>query len=86
MPVISKFCGIVICMLFSRPMAAHFHAIYGEAELVVGLWPLKVLQGDAPPSVRQMVLDWATQHQQELLSDWHRCGFRLPLRPIEPLR
>jgi hypothetical protein len=83
MSVISKFCGVVICMLFSRAVAPQFHAIYGESELVVGLWPLKVLQGDAPPSVRRMVLNWATQHQHELLSAWNRCQFHLPLLRID---
>ena len=36
MPVISKFYGIVIRMLFIRPFVAHFHAFYGDCELVVG--------------------------------------------------
>src|SRR6266545_460828 len=35
MPVLSKFYGIVIRMVFVRSLAAHFHAIYGQCELIV---------------------------------------------------
>ena len=57
MPVLSKFYGIVIRMVFTRSFTAHFHAIYGQWELVVGISPLRVIQGDAPGRVRDMVLD-----------------------------
>ena len=30
MPVLSRFYGIVIRMLFLRPFAAHFHAVYED--------------------------------------------------------
>jgi hypothetical protein len=75
MPVIAKFYGIVIRMMFARTLEARFHAIYGDSELVVGLWPLQIIQGDAPRRVREMVLEWASKHQQELIAAWHRCGF-----------
>jgi len=73
MPVISKFCGIVIRMLFVRQLGARIHAFYGDCELVLSLWPLKIIQGDAPVHVRELVLNWAALHQRELLADWSRC-------------
>ena len=86
MPVISKFYGIVIRMLLARDLTAQFHAIYENTELVVSIWPLKIVQGDAPRRVREMVLEWAAAHQQELLSAWNRCRFgQQPMR-IEPLQ
>jgi uncharacterized protein DUF4160 len=85
MPVISKFYGIVIRMLCARPLDARFHAIYGESELVVSIWPLRIIQGDAPSRVRDMVLEWAAKHQQELIAAWQRCQHGVaPLR-IDPL-
>jgi len=86
MPVISKFYGIVIRMLFLRSFAAHFHAIYGNWELVVGIAPLRIIQGDAPGRVRAMVLEWALQHREELLQAWNRLGAAQQPRPIAPLR
>jgi hypothetical protein len=85
MPVLSKFYGIVIRMLFAYPSAAHFHAIANDSELVVGIRPLRIIQGNAPLRVRAMVLEWAEQHQDELLAAWNRCqGHQAPL-PIRPL-
>jgi len=86
MPVISKFYGIVIRMLFVRQFVAHFHAIYENCELIVGVAPLRIIQGDAPARVRAMVLEWASQHQEELLQAWHRLSAAQQPKPIEPLR
>jgi len=68
MPVLAKFCGIVIRMLIDRTFGTHYHAFYGDSELVIGLNPLRVIQGDAPPWVREWALDWVKQHHSELLS------------------
>lgn len=85
MPVISKFYGIVIRMLFLRPFAAHFHPFYNGSELVVGIAPLRILQGDAPQRACAMVLEWARLHEQELQEAWAQLGAaKLPL-PIAPL-
>ena len=86
MPVLSKFYGIVIRMVFIRPFAAHFHAIYGQWELIVGIAPLRIIQGEAPGRVRDMVLEWAAEHQRELIDDWNRCSVAIPPLPIRPLQ
>ena len=86
MPVISKFYGIVIRMLCIRSLGARFHAIYNDSELVVGIWPLTIIQGDAPGRVREMVLEWAAQHQQELLAAWNRGSFGQKPFAIAPLQ
>src|SRR5688572_28708247 len=70
MPVISKFYGIVIRMLFSRLLRARFHAIYEESEVVVQIQPLQIVWTGAPERVRQMVLEWAEEHKEELLDAW----------------
>jgi len=85
MKVLSKFYGIVVGMFVARPYIAHFHAIYGDSELVVGIGPVRVLQGDAPGRVRSMVLEWARQHEMELLEAWNRLGMAQRPSPIEPL-
>lgn len=67
MPVIAKFCGIVMRLLIDRTFGTHVHAFYGDFELVIGLNPLRVIQGDAPSWVREWALDWVGHHQHELL-------------------
>jgi len=86
MPVISKFYGIVIRMLFIRPFVAHFHAIYENTELVVAVSPVRIIQGDAPLRVRDMVIEWATQHQEELLAAWNRLSAAQRPGAIAPLQ
>ena len=85
MPVLSKFYGIVIRMLLAFPNEAHFHASYGNAELVVGIAPLRIIQGDAPFRVRALVLHWAARHQEDLLAAWCRCLAHQRPAPIQPL-
>ena len=85
MPVISKFYGIVIRMLCVRAFGARFYAFYGDSELVVNLWPVRIVAGDAPARVQRMVVEWARQHEQELLAAWHRCQIGMPPRPVAPL-
>jgi hypothetical protein len=85
MPVLSKFYGVVVRMLFAPVLGAHFHAIYGEYELVVAIEPLCIIQGDAPARIRTMVLEWAAQHQEELLRAWRRCQVGLRPQAIAPL-
>ena len=72
-------------MLFAPLLGAHFHAIYGEHELLVSIQPLAVIQGDAPLRIREMVLEWAGRHQSELLTAWARCGSGLRPGAIAPL-
>lgn len=85
MPVLSKFYGIVIRMVFSRALGAHFHALYGDREVVVGLHPLRIIQGDAPARVSDLVLEWAALHHRELMQAWQRLGHAQPPVAIAPL-
>lgn len=86
MPTISKFYGIVIRMMRLRDFGARFHAIYENSELVVNLWPLRIVAGEAPTRVKEMVLEWAAQHQQELLMAWNKLQVGEQPAAIEPLR
>ena len=68
MPVLAKANGIVMRMLIDRTFGTHFQAFYGDSELVIGLNPLRVIQGEAPPWVREWALDWVGRYQSRSLS------------------
>ncbi len=68
MPVLAKCDGIVIRMLIDRTFGTHIHAFYGDSELVIGLNPVHVIQGEVPPWVREWTLDWVKLHQREVLA------------------
>lgn len=85
MPSISQFYGILIRMFYNDHAPPHFHAVYGEYELIVGIAPITIIQGKAPNRVRSMVLEWTALHQQELLENWKYCQDSQSPLPIEPL-
>ena len=85
MPVISQFYGILIRMFYNDHVPPHFHAVYGEYELIVGISPITILQGKAPNRVRSMILEWTALHQEELSENWNRCRQGEQPSPIAPL-
>lgn len=85
MPPIAIFYGIMIKMFFDDHAPPHFHAEYGESELVVGIAPIKVLRGAAPQRMQSMVLEWAALHQEELFENWGQCKTLHAPKPIAPL-
>ena len=66
MPVLERFGGIVVRLIYDRTLGARLHAFYEGAELVVALQPLRVLQGEVPQWVREWVLRWAREHMSEV--------------------
>ena len=72
-------------MFFDDHAPPHFHAEYGEYELLITITPIKIIKGDAPKRVKSMVLEWTALHQEELLRDGDPCKNMLPPFAIEPL-
>ena len=58
MPTISRFYGISIRLFYNDHAPPHFHAVYGEHELIVAIAPTSILQGESPGRVRSLVLEW----------------------------
>jgi hypothetical protein len=56
LPTISVFYGIVIQMFWRDHNPPHFHALYGEYEVVFDVRDLRVLRGALPR--RAMALFW----------------------------
>jgi hypothetical protein len=72
-------------MLLVREFTAHFYAYYDNWELMIGVAPVRIIQGEAPARVRELVLDWATQHKYELLGAWNRLAQGRQPGAIQPL-
>jgi hypothetical protein len=86
MPEISRFFGIVIRMHFEDHPPPHFHAVYGEFEVEIAIQGLEVLEGRFPSRALGLTVEWAAEHEDELLLDWQLASTRQRLRSIEPLR
>lgn len=78
MPEISRFYGIVIKMFFKpkEHEPSHIHALYGET---IGIFDLKTMQmtkGDMPKKAQELVEEWLSEHQGELLQMWNEQHIR----------
>ena len=73
MPEIARFYGIVIKMFF-KPKEhdpSHIHAIYGEYVGVFDLNTMTMTEGDLPKKAQDLVLEWLSQYNNELLEMWN---------------
>ena len=84
MPEISRFLGIVIAMYYRDHEPAHFHAIYGDHEITVGIADGQVA-GTFPRRALRHVEEWRELHRDELLNLWTAARQRRPLERIDPL-
>lgn len=86
MPRISEFFGISIYMYWRDHAPPHFHAIYGGDEAEIAIDDLSVLAGRLPPRALGLVMEWASQHQDDLRRVWEQARNHEPLDKIEPLK
>ena len=70
MPELSRFFGIVITMYARDHPPPHFHARYGEHEVLVDVESLQVLRGSLPRRAQDMVDEWSALHRAELRAAW----------------
>ena len=85
MPEVCRFLGIVITSNYDEHNPPHFHARYGEYEGVFLIHELRMSEGNMPKKVKNLVLEWADDHRDELLEDWNLARDEQPLKKIEPL-
>ena len=85
MPEISRFYGIIVAMFFGDHHPPHFHARYGSEKVAIEIETLRILEGHLSPRALGLVIEWAAQHQKELLQNWDLAKNKQPLKKIEPL-
>ena len=85
MPTISFFYGIVIQMFWRDHGPPHFHALYGDDEVLIDLRNLRVMRGSLPRRAMALVLEWADENRVELMEDWNLSSQLQPPKPIKPL-
>lgn len=85
MPEISRFLGIVIAMYFNDHNPPLFHVRYEEFRAVIGIDPLELRDGNLPPRVLGLVMEWAEMHQAELMKNWTSLAAEGKFSRIAPL-
>ena len=84
MTTISTFYGILIQMFWGDHAPPHFHALYGEYE-VINIRTLEIVKGFMPRRALALILEWASLHREELMEDWKLCEMKQMPVKIEPL-
>lgn len=84
MPEISRFYGIIIRMYLidNEHPPRHIHVKYGDAEAVMELENLNIIDGFLPRKCRQLVREWAELHREELVEMWETQNFH-KIQPLE---
>ncbi len=85
MPEISRFLGIIILMHFREHNPPHFHVEYNEFEAALAIEPLALMEGKLPSRVLSLVIEWASDHQAELLDNWNLLRTTGNFHRIAPL-
>jgi Domain of unknown function (DUF4160) len=86
MPTISVFYGIVIQMFWHDHAPPHFHALYAEHEALIELRDFRDIRGALPERAMKLVLEWASEHRDELMENWNLCSQLKTPKAIEPLK
>ena len=85
MPEVSRFYGIVVKIFYDDHNTPHFHAEYGEHEVLINITTLAILDGSLPARAFGLVTEWASLHQRELRAAWEKARQLQPPGRIEPL-
>ena len=85
MPEISRFYGIIIKIYYDDHNPPHFHAEYGEYQALIRIEDFTLMKGDLPPRALGLVMEWTSQHKEELIQEWSLSGDDKPLFRIKPL-
>ena len=62
----------------------HFHARYGDMEVLVEIETGKV-KGEMSKRALNLIFEWMESHKQELMLDWEKARAKKSLDTIEPL-
>ena len=72
-------------MFYSDHQPPHFHAVYGEHEVLIEVETLALLRGSLPRRAQALVIEWAVLHRDELRENWQLAQAGQAPHAIEPL-
>jgi hypothetical protein len=85
MPELCRFLGIIIFMNFNDHNPPHFHAKYGDYEIIIEIGS-GIVEGKFPKRALNLVIEWYELHKDELLENWmlmNSTGDFYKIKPLE---
>jgi hypothetical protein len=86
MPRISEFFGIIVWMYYNDHQPPHFHAVYGDEEVLILIGSGDRFEGQISRRALRLVQEWEELYRAELFANWELARQQRPLNPIPPLR
>jgi len=86
MPEISRFYGIIICLVTGDHNPPHIHDDYSGDEAVFDILTGTMAAGKIPTRAKKMVQLWISMHHDELVADWNFAVKNQPIFKITPLK
>lgn len=86
MPLVSEFYGIKIYMYWEDHSPPHFHAEYGDNQVLIDIKDIVILRGLFPSKQLKIVLAWAELHRDELITNWESAKNHGTIEKIKPLQ
>ena len=77
--------GIIIRMYLQDHNPPHFHAFYNDSKALFSIDPLEMVEGNLPPRIHGVVIEWASMHKDELLDNWNKLQNEQKPKKIKPL-
>lgn len=81
---LSRFLGIIIFMNFNEHNPPHFHAKYGDFEIIVEI-DSGIVEGKFPKRALNLVMEWFEIHKDELFDNWNSIRTTGEFKKIQPL-
>ena len=72
-------------MYFNEHNPPHFHVEYNEYKASIDIASFGVVEGRLPAKVLGLVVEWAEDHQDELMQNWETIKETGEYQKIEPL-
>ena len=60
-------------MFFEDHAPPHFHAFYGELDVMIDIKTLKPIKGNLSNRALKLIREWGSMHQEELYQNWEHC-------------
>jgi len=74
MPEIDRISGIRICVFSRDHLPPHFHAFYGEYEVLVAIRTGETIVGDLPRKKIREVLEYLDENREDLLETFFQLN------------
>lgn len=63
--------GVKIELFFDDHNPPHFHAIIAEYDALIEIEASNIMKGNLPKNKRKLILEWAKENRDDLMSIWN---------------